>query len=236
MIVRVYIDYVPAPLGCDTQITINLNITYGSRDTIQTSECNEYISPSGNQIWTQSGTYVDYVPNGANCDSIILVDLTIYPLELSLVKQGASLTALATPATYQWLDCNANFIPIPGATSQTYTSNVPGAFAVIIGKNGCQDTSVCYTITQENVGLLEHEKLNFNAFPNPNSGKFFLSGENLQEVEDLRLFSIDGKECNLDWEISDELITLRAIPTKGYYLLQIKMLSGELATIRLLIH
>lgn len=45
--------------------------------TISETACDSYISPSGNYVWTNSNTYLDTIPNAANCDSIITVILTI---------------------------------------------------------------------------------------------------------------------------------------------------------------
>ena len=52
-------------ISCDTYASIN-EIT-----------CNSYNSPSGLNTWTTTGTYTDTIPNSANCDSIITINLTI---------------------------------------------------------------------------------------------------------------------------------------------------------------
>ncbi len=52
--------------------------------TINANSCSNYISPSGNNTWTTSGTYTDIVPNAAGCDSIITINLTVTPLTNSI--------------------------------------------------------------------------------------------------------------------------------------------------------
>jgi Beta-propeller repeat len=39
--------------------------------------CDSYLSPSGNQTWTVTGTYLDTLPNARGCDSIITINLTV---------------------------------------------------------------------------------------------------------------------------------------------------------------
>ena len=52
-------------ISCDTYASIN------------EISCNSYNSPSGLNTWTTTGTYTDTIPNSANCDSIITINLTI---------------------------------------------------------------------------------------------------------------------------------------------------------------
>ena len=44
---------------------------------VSISACNQYLSPSGKFIWTESGTYFDIIPNSAGCDSIVEIQLDI---------------------------------------------------------------------------------------------------------------------------------------------------------------
>ncbi|MFC1729705.1 SBBP repeat-containing protein [candidate division KSB1 bacterium] len=48
-----------------------------SYDTLHLTLCNDYISPSGNNIWSVTGIYQDTIANAVGCDSIITVNLTI---------------------------------------------------------------------------------------------------------------------------------------------------------------
>lgn len=48
-----------------------------SSSSIIASNCVAYTSPSGNHVWTTSGTYTDTIPNNSGCDSIITINLTI---------------------------------------------------------------------------------------------------------------------------------------------------------------
>jgi ELWxxDGT repeat protein len=53
---------------------------------ISISECDFYISPSG-KTWTESGLYLDTIPNSSGCDSIITIDLTILESSVSSLDE-----------------------------------------------------------------------------------------------------------------------------------------------------
>jgi hypothetical protein len=55
-------------------------------NTISETVCAEYISPSGNYIWTASGTYSDTISSYLGCDSIITINLTILPVSDSTIN------------------------------------------------------------------------------------------------------------------------------------------------------
>jgi len=49
----------------------------GTRGSITDTVCSSYTSPSGDYTWTNSGTYLDIIPNAIGCDSLIAINLTI---------------------------------------------------------------------------------------------------------------------------------------------------------------
>ena len=76
-----YTNVLQNTIGCDSVITINLTIlqpTSGGSDSISVI-CPNYVSNTGNQIWTTSGTYTDtlYNANSVGCDSSYTVYLTV---------------------------------------------------------------------------------------------------------------------------------------------------------------
>jgi len=63
--------------GCDSTVTLTLTVNSRTYETITLTECDSYISPSGNYTWTASNTYNDTIPNAMMCDSVITINLTI---------------------------------------------------------------------------------------------------------------------------------------------------------------
>ncbi|MDB9984254.1 hypothetical protein OAE00_01885 [bacterium] len=72
----VYKDTLINYAGCDSVITINLTVLHITRDTISSSSCDLYTSPSGKN-WSTSGTYLDTVSTSKGCDSLLVIKLII---------------------------------------------------------------------------------------------------------------------------------------------------------------
>jgi len=83
---------------------------------------------------------------GLNATSGVAI-FYVAAVDTTVNVNGPVLVANAVSSTYQWLDCNNNFAPIPGATAKQFTATSPGSYALSVTKNGCNDTSACYTIT-----------------------------------------------------------------------------------------
>ncbi|MEZ5011723.1 MAG: T9SS type A sorting domain-containing protein, partial [Bacteroidales bacterium] len=103
------------------------------------------------------------------CDSIVTLDLTIITVDVSVSQDGATLTANAAGAEYQWMDCNDSYADIAGATSQSFTASSNGSYSVLITQNGCQDITSCYDVTSLgiNADAFENKIL---VYPNPTDG------------------------------------------------------------------
>lgn len=72
-----YTDTIPNVMGCDSAITIALKILNIPQKKLNINACNSYTSPSGDYVWTQSGTYSDKLKNPKGCDTTVIVNLTI---------------------------------------------------------------------------------------------------------------------------------------------------------------
>ncbi|MFK7787283.1 MAG: T9SS type A sorting domain-containing protein [Crocinitomicaceae bacterium] len=109
---------------------------------------------------------------------------TFTPFVTTVSSNGVTLTADNTTASYQWLDCNNNFSPLPGETNISLTPS-PGNYAVELTENGCIDTSSCFVIGTNNIHQLENE---VRVYPNPSHGSL-----NIDVSSPMRLTLIDLK-------------------------------------------
>ncbi|OFY67389.1 MAG: hypothetical protein A3H98_06175 [Bacteroidetes bacterium RIFCSPLOWO2_02_FULL_36_8] len=182
------------------------------------TECGSY---TWNSItYTSSGTYTDTIPNTVGCDSVMTLNLTINTVDTSVTTSANSLTANATVATYQWLDCNNNYATISGEINQTFTTTVTGNFAVAVEKSGCTDTSSCYnsTVTE----IIESSKYNkFSVYTNPTNGLFIIervkAGNKSFEITDItgkvvKKGNLTNKQTTIDLSKNDN----------GVYLLKVE--------------
>ena len=153
-----------------------------TENAITENACNSYTAPDGT-IYTTTGMKTAVVPNAAGCDSIITIDLTINSVDIAVSQNSNILTAVATPASYKWLDCNNNYSPITNENNQSFTADVSGNYAVEILQNECIDTSLCYTVSV--ISTLENTfDENFVVYPNPTNGLVNIDlGANLQHIE-----------------------------------------------------
>ncbi len=166
-----YYDTIPNVHGCDSILIIDLTIYNQSDSAITTSACDNYISPSGNYVWTTSGSYTDTLSNIFGCDSLITINLTINSVDISVTANPPLLFANAAGANYQWIYCDS--VIIQGELNQVFLATANGSYAVKIVQNGCIDTSICYSVY--NVGMNEHIYSNdFYISPNPSSNNLIV--------------------------------------------------------------
>lgn len=115
-----------------TPCTINANQYFVSGcntfDAIEETACATYTSPSGNYTWTNSGLYVDTIPNAAMCDSVIAIDLTVLP-----IYNETDAATICTGATYIF---GTQTLTTGGTYTEVFTS-----------VDGC-DSTVVLTLTE----------------------------------------------------------------------------------------
>ncbi len=112
---------------------------------------------------------IEWVYDDGNGNTTIQIQPIIWEeLDLSVSFSDGTIVANNPDATYQWLDCENNFIPISGANSQVFTPVEPGVYAVIISQDGCGGMSECVVFNPLNSDDRTKEIL-FDVFPNPAS-------------------------------------------------------------------
>ena len=185
----IYTDTLVNAFGCDSIITFDLTINLFSESETTETVCDSYSSPSGLYEWTESGIYTDTLINALGCDSIITLDLTINTSDYELNVSGITLSAVAMGATYQWLDCNNDFMIIDGATEAEYTpESGSGNFAVIVTQGECSDTSDCISVS--NVEIEKNEATTLRIYPNPTPGRITVDKVNV-DYQEARIYVLD---------------------------------------------
>lgn len=158
-IVRLKLTILPIATGIDSQIACKFFTWIDGKTYTKNSDSASYIIKGG-------------AANG--CDSLVMLNLTINTIDVSVIQDSLVLTASSKGDTYQWVDCKNGFTPINGETNQSFIVKLNGSYAVIITKNGCVDTSDCYTIAH-----LSSNKINPSSYlvvyPNPMKDIFLVT-------------------------------------------------------------
>lgn len=148
----------------------------------------------------------------------VTANLTV--IDVSLIVNGNILTAVNNSATYQWVDCNNNFEPLPFATQQSHSALVSGNYAVEITQDGCMKRSECVSVIVE--GINENENQNkINIFPNPANQWVNIQVENSLVGEPYWIQSLLGNVV-LTGVINQENMKINlSTLSKGLYIIKI---------------
>ena len=183
--------------------------------------CNSYTWIDGNTYEENNNTATYIIPNAAGCDSIITLNLTINTVDVSVTNESPMLTANATDATYQWLDCNDDMSIITGETNQSFTATNNGEYAVEVTQNGCVDTSICEVVN--NLSIMENDFENTpKIYPNPTGGSISVDLTRIYTNIDITIKNSIGQEISRQKYSNKEKLQLNIEGETGIYLIEIK--------------
>jgi sugar lactone lactonase YvrE len=196
-----------------------------SAASIDEIACFEYITPSGNDTLTTSGTFTDVIPNANGCDSVLTINLTINSVDTSVTVSGITLSSNVVDASFQWLDCGNDFEEIDGETSQSFAPTASGNYAVEVTENGCVAISSCYWVIiagVKNYLLAENVKV----FPNPTAGSFSIDLENVTGLTELSIRDIHGRLVYIENIENKKQVEVSLNQSAGVYFLTLKSEKG----------
>jgi hypothetical protein len=187
--------------------------------TLNPVVCGSYTAPSG-AVWSTTGTYQDTVPSGGNCDSIYTINLTVNTVDASVTATSSMLTANATGATYQWVDCNNGNAPISGETNNTFSPIVNGAYAVEVTENSCTLLSSCYNFVLSSVNTLDFSH-NLAVYPNPTKGTFTIDLGAAYDNVAISITDISGRTVYQTTANQTALVSLELDQPAGIYFVSV---------------
>lgn len=187
--------------------------------SVDVEACGSYIVDG--VTYNQSGVYELALTSFEGCDSTLTLNLTISEttIDLSVTQAEHTLTANASNATYQWIDCDNSNAPISGATSQSYTPISTGNYAVEITTANCSGISECMAVTIVSVNELDGRNM-LSVYPNPSSGIFTVVMNHLNQTR-YEIYDITGHRIENGFSTSKQFtINILDLPA-GVYLLRI---------------
>ncbi len=216
----------------------NFNVTI-DRDSsfVNIVACDSFVSPSGNIVAYTSGLYSDTLAGINNCDSVVYYNVVFSVIDTSVTTIVAlngevTLISNSTNCNYLWFDCINNAPTNNGNDTLQIFNAQPitgfGSYAVIISRDGCQDTSNCHTVI---VNGLESDIIANNSidlYPNPSKGYFYVQSKRLGKAE-LAIFDTQGKNIltqQLKFKYSIPIKISTSALAKGIYFVRIKNAEG----------
>lgn len=215
---------------CDSVITLHLTIHTGDTVTQTETHCDSYFWPADSTTYTSSGNYTALLSNVNGCDSLVNLALTIATVDTSVTVTSISdLMANQSGATYQWLDCDNAFAPVPGATNQSFSPGTDGNYAVVVSSGSCTDTSGCHYVIAVGIDQALDQSA-VNLYPNPTcSGRLNVVFDFPQEQTEATVANALGQEIYRA-EIRDAerfALDLEAA-APGMYFLQLRAADGSI--------
>ena len=135
------------------------------------------------------GDYTVTITDDNGCTAI--ETYPVYDLDVSITNLTPTLMANLSGASYQWINCDDGSV-VDGATSDTFTPEENGNYAVVITSGNCTDTSQCVEVLNTSKGDVLGSTKEFNIYPNPTNGNFTMSfGSSADNVE-FEIFNAQG--------------------------------------------
>lgn len=165
-----------SPLPTITANTSANSVCSGTSVTLTGGGATSYIWSAGvtdgtSFIPTATNSYTVTGKDANNCSNTATITVTVKPLpDITTTLSSINITANQISATYQWVDCNKSNSPISAATSQTYTPDSNGAYAVVVTKDGCSAISTCVDVTITGIDEVIKNTDLFILYPNPSNG------------------------------------------------------------------
>ena len=219
--------------GCDSTVSLNLTINLPDTTDLLVAACDSFFWSADSTVYTSSGYYLSFQTNAAGCDSLVYLDLTIDTLNNSVTDGGLGmLSAVQAGASYQWLQCDSGFVPISGATGQSYQATQNGSYAVAVTVGTCTDTSSCEFVVA--IGVEDGLQHVVRAYPNPSRGSFVLDlGARRSEVQ-VRVLDVVGRTVFEGAYEEVELVPLAIAAGKGLYFVEVEG-DGGVERLRVLV-
>ncbi|HZH85985.1 MAG TPA: T9SS-dependent M36 family metallopeptidase, partial [Brumimicrobium sp.] len=229
----IYTETLSTGNNCDSIVTLHLTVNNPASSSTTEEVCGNYTWSANGQTYANSGIYTETLSTVNGCDSIVTLDLTVENINAGIIINFDEKTLVSTPgySSYQWVDCDNGFAPIPGEVSSTYAPVENGSYAVIINEGTCSDTSACTTINIMDIN--DESKNNLKIYPNPTNGMVNIDfmGNSIQST--IKVFDMTGKlvqEFKVD---NQQQFHFFLKGESGIYVLEISSNSGIVQRTRL---
>ncbi len=187
-------------------------------------------SPITTSTYTVTGT-------SNNCSSTAVSTVTVNSITNAITQTGDTLTSSQSGGTYQWYSCEIiGYVPIPGATNQSYITTTNGSYAVAVTLGNCVDTADCvlfYAVGENELGIGSEDLV---IYPNPSGGTFTIESRIKNQESRVRICTVLG-ECVFQSTINNRqsTIDIRGF-AKGIYFVEVATSSNKIIRKKIVIN
>ncbi len=136
-------------------------------------------------------------------------------VNVNVTQVGSLLSASATGATYQWLDCNNGYALVSGQTNQAFTPIITGNYAVEVTENGCVDTSACFLV--DFTGLNNLLSASVLVYPNPsNDGNFHIELDGI--ISSVVIYDMLGRTIEVPFNAAHGTLDASLLEAGEYFI------------------
>ncbi len=223
-----YSNVLTSVSGCDSVITLNLQINESFESTEEVEACKEYVWPVNGTIYTESGLFTESYTTVNGCDSTYNLELTITDFDVNVEYLNATSLFAENISSggqinYSWYDCGLDEI-IVGQNNQIFSPVNNGSYAVIVDMDGCYDTTNCYIINS--LGLEDDKLETVLVYPNPTKGNIHIDLNNFYDHIKVDVSTIQGQILSSREFRNLEEIDLLIEGSAGQYLIIVHVPDG----------
>lgn len=186
-----YNDTIPGQGGCDTVLTINLNIKQEIRSNVSRSVCDSFVVPSGDEKYFASGTYRDTISSVEGCDSVITFDLQINEERQNVIDVTT---------------CGSYTVP---SKDETYTS--PGTYTDTVPTFAGCDSILTINLSFDNQVTSSISLSSCGPYTVPSGDETYTSSGNYEDT----VQSVDGCDSIINIDLSVNQDKQRNISIQG---------------------
>lgn len=207
-----YTDTLLSASGCDSIVTLHLSVYDTSFKEVDKTICSNSNYFFKNLYLTHSGTYIDTLNTFNGCDSLLVLHLTVVPVDTTLSEANDTLFSNELNASFQWRRCNDNTI-VQGEMARFFVPQQAGIYKTDIAKLGCFTSSECKSYIINSVGDLNMASL--YVYPNPVNDILNIEYAG-DEVFGILLVDIGGKIIK-QWRLQHSVSIDVSIFESGFY-------------------
>jgi hypothetical protein len=209
--------------GCQSGIsdTISVTVLPAVTNSYSANICQGQSYSFAGGMLTTAGVYQDTLSTLAGCDSVVSLNLTVFPLPVPSITANGNVLQTSTYPAYQW---QLNGVSVPGANSQSYTAQINGNYNVVVmDTNGCSGSSAILTFTGVGITSVAKDKP-ITVHPNPFDQLITVNGLGLKDR--VLLTDITGRVIS-SWKASKESESFMMNDlAAGHYVLKIMTEAG----------